>query len=264
MSPAPTEAVRGLEAALGPVPPGSAAAEVAGALLDLLTGGAMRPGDRLPGERILADRLGVGRSAVREGLAALQVLGVVEIRVGSGSYLRSTTSELLPRSLTWGLLVGAESTEHLLEVRSGLERQAAVQAAASPREVDLLELDAHLDEQRRSRDDVEAFVTADMRFHRTVARMAGNPVLEDLLSTSRALLRVWAERYVKRATDFEATVAEHAAVAAAIRAGDQARAGEAMETHMRTASARLRTDPGGAAGAEAPDPGPPDAGSAGS
>lgn len=252
MSPAASEAVRGLEAALGPVAPGSAAAEVAGALLELLTGGAMRPGDRLPGERVLAERLGVGRSAVREGLAALQVLGVVEIRVGSGTYLRSTTSELLPRSLTWGLLVGRESTEHLLEVRSALERQAAVQAAAAPREVDLLELGAQLDEQRRGREDVEAFVTADMRFHRTVARMSGNPVLEDLLSTSRALLRVWAERYVKQATDLDASVAEHAAVAAAIRARDTEGAAAAMEAHMRTASARLRADPGGA-----PDPAPP-------
>ncbi|MEJ5914441.1 FadR/GntR family transcriptional regulator [Pseudokineococcus sp. 1T1Z-3] len=244
MSPSASDAVRDLEAALDPVPPGSAGHEVATALLELLTGGAMRVGDRLPGERMLAARLGVGRSAVREGLAALEVLGIVEVRVGSGTYLRATTSELLPRSLAWGLLVGQESTEHLLQVRSGLERQAALLAAGAPREVDLDELDRLVDEQRRSRDDVDAFVAADMRFHRTVARMAGNPLLEDLLSTSRALLRVWAERYVKAATDLADTVDEHAAVADALRARDPRAAAAAMEAHMRTASARLRADPG--------------------
>src|SRR5690625_5575841 len=70
-------------------------------LLDLLLGESMRPGARLPGERALAESLGGGRGAVRAAASALEVLGIVETRAGSGTYLRSGTSELLPSTLSW-------------------------------------------------------------------------------------------------------------------------------------------------------------------
>nr|WP_235472331.1 GntR family transcriptional regulator [Frigoribacterium sp. Leaf44] len=65
-----------------------------------LVGDPDAPGSRLPPERQLAERLGVGRSAVREALAALEILGIVTVRPGSGTYLRDQTSELLPTTLS--------------------------------------------------------------------------------------------------------------------------------------------------------------------
>src|SRR5919199_3685846 len=110
-----------IAASLDALPAGSAVTVVATRLLDLFTSGRIAPGTRLPPERQLAATLEVGRSAVREALAALEILGVVDVRPGSGTYLRSSTSELLPQTLRWGLLLGERSTADLLELRSGLE-----------------------------------------------------------------------------------------------------------------------------------------------
>ena len=118
-----------ITAALEGLPAGSPVSEVARRLMDLFTGGSIEPGTRLPPERQLAATLGVGRSAVREALAALEILGIVDVRAGSGTYLRGTASDLLPQTLRWGLLIGRRSTSDLLDVRSGLEIYAARLAA---------------------------------------------------------------------------------------------------------------------------------------
>lgn len=198
----------------------------------------MRPGDRLPGERTLAETLGVGRSAVREGIAALEVLGVIETRVGSGSYLRSGTSELLPSTLSWSLLLDQDRTEELAVVRSALERSAAELAARHRTEQEAAELLA-LVERQRAAEDPAAYVEADIAFHRELARIGGNSLLTELLSTTRSLLRVWFERAVDRREDIETATAEHQVLAEAIRDGDPEAASRAMDAHMRTASARI-------------------------
>jgi GntR family transcriptional repressor for pyruvate dehydrogenase complex len=77
-----------LAASLARLPSGSPVSAVTTKLLELFTSGQIAPGTRLPPERQLAASLEVGRSAVREALAALEVLGVVDVRPGSGTYLR--------------------------------------------------------------------------------------------------------------------------------------------------------------------------------
>src|SRR6187402_2518514 len=120
-----------ISAALGALPSGTPVSEVARRLMDLFTSGSIAPGTRLPPERHLAASLGVGRSAVREALAALEILGIVDVRPGSGTYLRGTASELLPQTLRWGLLIGERNTTELLELRSGLEIYVARLAASA-------------------------------------------------------------------------------------------------------------------------------------
>src|SRR5699024_227202 len=110
---------------------------VAQQLLDLFTSGSIEMGTRLPPERKLAAELGVGRSAVREALSALEILGIVDVRPGSGTYLQGTASDLLPQSLRWGLLIGEKNTEELLDLRSGLEIYVARLAALHAAEGDL-------------------------------------------------------------------------------------------------------------------------------
>jgi GntR family transcriptional regulator, transcriptional repressor for pyruvate dehydrogenase complex len=88
-----------LTAALGGNVAGTTAvAEVTRRLLDFFTTGTLQPGDRLPPERQLAISMGVGRSAVREALAAMELLGVVDVRPGSGTYLRGRAVRPRPAS----------------------------------------------------------------------------------------------------------------------------------------------------------------------
>lgn len=221
------------------VPPGTAVSEVVRQLTTLLTDGNLVPGSRLPPERKLAEQLGVGRSAVREALAALEVLGIVAVRPGSGTYLRDSTSELLPTTLSWGLMLSAGHTDQLSEVRSALEVEAASLAACRAAEEDLATLDELVAGMRESVDDPESYVEADARFHLVVSRMAGNEVLTDLLRTIRSLLRVWMERRVRTREEALLAAEEHERVLVALRAGDSGAARAAMRAHMRTARTRV-------------------------
>src|SRR5699024_2023772 len=201
-------------------------------LLDLLLGESMRPGDRLPVERALAESLGVGRSAVREAISALEVLGIVETRAGSGTYLRSSTSELLPSTLSWSLLMDQDRTIELNVVRGALERSAAQLAALTATAEQKDELSRLVTAQRAAADDRESYVAADVAFHRVLAEIGGNGLVGELLATTRTLLRVWFDRAVDNREDIDQAIREHEEIARAVTAGDAVAAGEAMEQHM--------------------------------
>ncbi|GAA5202879.1 FadR/GntR family transcriptional regulator [Microbacterium jejuense] len=234
-----------ITAALGALPSGTPVSEVARRLMDLFTSGDLEAGTRLPPERQLAATLGVGRSAVREALAALEILGIVDVRPGSGTYLRGTASELLPQTLRWGLLIGRKNTAELLELRSGLEiyvaRLAAGRAAASDRGA----LQSSLERMRTAVGDLKSFARADLDFHNALAASAANDTLVDLLHVVRSLLQVYADRAVHDEAEARTAIDEHDAVFRAVEAGDADAAASAMATHMATASERLAAEAAG-------------------
>ena len=217
----------------------TAVAEVARRLLDYFTNDTIEPGDRLPPERQLAASMNVGRSAIREALAALELLGVVTVRPGSGTYLRGRASELLPQTLSWGMLIGAPKTRELIQVRHALEVQAARQAAAAMTPADLEVLSGHLAEMEANRTSFERFVTADMKFHQALAAGAANSLLDDMLQSVRSLIRVWVERALNDSDHAQLTCNEHRAILAALTTGDADQAAAAMSAHMDSAAARL-------------------------
>jgi GntR family transcriptional repressor for pyruvate dehydrogenase complex len=223
----------------GAVTSTTAVAEVARRLLDYFTSDAIEPDDRLPPERQLAASMGVGRSAVREALAALELLGVVTVRPGSGTYLRGRASELLPQTLSWGMLIGAPKTRELIDVRHGLEVQAARQAASAISAEALEELTGHLAEMESNRANFDRFVAADMKFHQAIAAVAGNSLLDDMLRSIRALIRVWVERALNDTTHAQLTCSEHRAILTALTTRDPDQAAAAMSVHMDSAAARL-------------------------
>ena len=232
-----------IAAALGTLPTGSPVSEVARRLMDLFTSGEIAPGTRLPPERQLASTLGVGRSAVREALAALEILGIVDVRPGSGTYLRGAASELLPQTLRWGLLIGERNTAELLELRSGLEIYVARLAAERLDDERVAALGRHVDAMQAAGDDLEGrlteFVRADLAFHQELAGGVQNVILLDLLQVVGSLLRVWADRAVHDPENARRATDEHRAVYEAIVARDADAAASAMALHMATATARL-------------------------
>ncbi|BET45587.1 MULTISPECIES: FadR/GntR family transcriptional regulator [Streptomyces] len=225
---------------LRPVVRESSVSEVAKRLLDHLSAGDIRPGTRLPAERQLAEALGVARSSVRGALSALDVLGIIEIRPGSGSYVREGTSEFLPRAINWGLMLGQRRTQDLVEVRTYMEGVSARLAAERATDADVARLEEHLQHMRDAGGDVTAFIDADIAFHLETARIARNTVLSDILHSIRALLQVWMERVSDIEGTVSGTLCEHDAVLQAVRARDPEAADRAMAEHMRMASARLR------------------------
>lgn len=137
---------------------------------------------RIPGEKHLARELGVSRGTVREALRALTVSGLLEPRVGDGTYVRA--SDELTGLLRHG---GGTELEHVLDVRAVLEVAAAERAARHRTDTDLEALRSAiaLRAEAERAGDVDAYVTADSRFHRAVVDAAGNPLLTRLYDALR-------------------------------------------------------------------------------
>ncbi len=224
---------------LSPVTRFSTVGAVAKQLLDYLTNGNFAPGTRLPPERSLAASLGVGRSTLREAMAALDVLGIIEVRPGSGAYLTSDSAGLLPQAIKWSLLLGQPRTKDLVEVREYLEVMAAKLAAGRAVDDDIDRLSGHVGAMREAGEDVEAFVAADLAFHFEVARIAGNTVLQDILHSIRSLLLVWFDRTLRVPGTIADTLVEHEAVFEAIRTRSPVKAERRMKQLMDAADGRL-------------------------
>jgi GntR family transcriptional repressor for pyruvate dehydrogenase complex len=214
--------------------------EIARRLIEhFFAAGRLSPGDRLPSERALADALGVGRGVVREALKSLSLLGLVDVRVGDGTYLTRPDNELLPRVIEWGLLLGERRIRDLVEARSLLERDVARLAAQRRSEEDLAELRVLLDRMREATVAVD-FVDADLAFHLRLAQASGNTVLADMLSSVQSLIRVWINRVMHNSPDWGPSLREHESVLAALESADPDATEAAMSGHMAAALGRLR------------------------
>lgn len=157
----------------------------------LIADGTLRPGDRLPSEGDLCERLGVSRGSLREAIRMLAALGVLETRHGSGSYVGDLHAADLIRSLslTVGLLP-LEAILELYEMRRALEAHAASLAAARIDDGELAGLGQLLDELEASSDGEEQS-RLDHEFHLRIAEVAGNEALASLLAVFRARSRAY-------------------------------------------------------------------------
>jgi len=226
--------------ALLPLPAGSTASAVTSRLLELFASGAVALGSRLPPERRLAEVLGVGRSAVRESLATLDALGVIETRPGSGTFLRATRTGVLPESVRWSVLIGERDVDELAELRAALEIHAASLAAERGDPAVAARLAREVERMRGSLDRLADFIEADRAFHRELAHASCNTALQDLLDITHGLVHSRVEADPDTRGRAVVALAEHEAVWAAIAAGDADAASAAMRAHMRTSSALLR------------------------
>lgn len=219
----------------------SASAVTAQRFIDYLYENSFTPGDKVPAERTLMTEFDVPRSTLREAISVLEVLGIVETRPGSGTYLRSTTSELLPETLSWSLLLSQHTFGDLLDVRTALEVEIARLAAARVSEELLEALGETLAEQRTALNaaDHEEYVRADRDFHRQLSEACGNSSLEMLSSTVRSLTRVWRDRRVDSIEEIRKAYNEHRAIFTAVLGHDADAAADAMFAHMKSAKRRL-------------------------
>lgn len=220
--------------------PDAPSVEVTRHLLQYLLSGQFAPGDRIPSERKLAEALEIGRASVREAIKSLNLLGLVVVRQGDGTYLTRSTSSLLPEVIEWGLLLGERHVADLIEARTNLEAFNALLAAERGTDEQVGELWQRLEAMRSAGEDYAAYVQADIDFHSHVARMTGNEVLTNLASSFQSLLRVWAAKVIEASGDTAARAAEHEPIAAAIASRDAEAARREMDFHMHDAARRLR------------------------
>lgn len=214
-------------------------AEITQRLLGYLLSGEFEPGSKIPPERQLASGLGVGRSAVREAIKSLSLLGLLDVRQGDGTYLTRSGSDLLPQVIEWGLLLERPQLDDLLQARAEIEVVVAGLAAQQASEADIAVLRERLEEMRAADRDYEAYVEADIAFHVAIARASGNAVFLNLVTSLRSLLRVWAFRVLVHAGETETSLSMHEPIVEAIESGDVEAAQAAVRAHMDRAARRL-------------------------
>ncbi|MFA1540168.1 FadR/GntR family transcriptional regulator [Actinomadura monticuli] len=189
--------------------------QVIGQLRDEIVGGTWAVGGKIPPEPVLAETLGVGRNTVREAVRALTHAGLLESRQGDGTYVRATSelSGAVRRRLETAELV------EILEVRRGLEVEAARLAATRRTEADIAAITAALARRDASwaAGEHAAFVEADLAFHTAVVDATHNRVLMDLYRDFSAVLRagIGAAGVLLEHADVP-----HGPIAAAVEAGD--------------------------------------------
>lgn len=157
----------------------------------LIADGDLKPGDRLPSEGELCERLGVSRGPLREAIRTLSALGVIDTRHGSGSYVSELHAADLIRGL--GLTVGLlplDSIIELYEMRRALEAHAASLAAARIDDDTVARLDELLS-RLEDVDDDETISELDHEFHSTISEVAGNDALATLLDVLRSRSRAY-------------------------------------------------------------------------
>jgi GntR family transcriptional repressor for pyruvate dehydrogenase complex len=212
---------------------------------DSVLNGSLKPGDQLPAERDLAQRLGVSRTAVREAVKTLHEKGLVEAYSGRGTFVTDGTSQAARQSFDLMVKVGQqEGSPHLVELRLILEPEIAALAAARVQEEDLAAMREAVALMDRSQKDPEAYIEADLDFHLALAEAAANPLILSLIDSIVGLLREQRIRIFDAAGGPQRGQFHHKRILEAVERRDPEMARGAMRAHLE----QVRQDSQGPSG----------------
>jgi DNA-binding FadR family transcriptional regulator len=208
---------------------------------DLIVGQKLQPGSKLPSERELVRDLRISRASVREALRILEIMGLVEVSPGKGSYVKGLTGDLFIPLSTW-ISTHKETLNNHFEARLVLEPAAAGFAALRASENDIWKLNRALAafKEKLGGDDIVGLINLDIQFHGLIGAATGNKTLKLLMDTiTRFLFDGWKATLRVQGRPRK-TVTEHEKILTAIMQRDEKQARLAMERHLRHAIQNLR------------------------
>lgn len=218
-------------------------------VIDFLEGeiesGALKPGDKLPPETILADQMGVSRIVIREAFSGLRHDGKIETRHGRGAFVAEAHKR---KSFRLDHLESGrpDDIRHLYELRAVLEVSAAALSAIRAKEDDIAKLKEFLDDMGRAVEDGDDGVEPDAHFHELLAKASGNPYLSDFMQFMRS--RMWdlilhARGHSRKYPGLPRLVQEeHEAIFNAVEGRNANQARKAALRHIQKAAKRLGVD----------------------
>lgn len=201
--------------------------------------GDLKPGDRLPAERELAEDFDVSRTAVREAIKSLAEKDLIEIQVGRGTFVKVPSPDRAAETINVLLQVARGSTEHLQVARQILEVPIARLAASNRKKEHLDRLSSLIDTMESEIDSPKAFVKADTDFHGELARATSNPVLHVLIHPIISLLRDEQTYAVDYQTALEAALTSHKEIYDHVESQNPEKAGESMRSHLEQVNEML-------------------------
>jgi GntR family transcriptional regulator, transcriptional repressor for pyruvate dehydrogenase complex len=191
------------------------------------------PGERIPPERELCQQLGVGRASLREALKALEIIGMIETRLGDGTYV-CQRSEFLSRPLLWAITSSSEAeVQELVEARKLIEVELAGLAAERATPSDLRQIGVHLDQMESSIGDMDQFQRSDIAFHLAIAQASHNRILMNALLLIRNLLQNWIGSALKIHGVAEKALQQHQRIFLGIAKKNPPAARAEMQTHLQ-------------------------------
>ena len=198
----------------------------------LIAEGLLKPGDALPGERGLSEMLKVSRTSVRQALKALDVLGVLEIRPGSRTYLNKSISKLLINPMKFMTLLHKVGVIELFETRKIIEVALARLAAENATEKDIEKMRIALEESKQNLNNPKKYLYLEMDFHEAIFVASSNRILTAFMASINNLLLETREKTVMIYLDLEDSLKQHIKIFNAIRNRNPEKAGEAMFEHL--------------------------------
>ncbi len=192
----------------------------------------LKPGDKLPPERELAEMFSVSRSSIRDAIRSLELSGMVEPRQGIGTVVCEVTADSLLNPLVHALKRKQELVSELLEVRKMIEPPLSARAAAHASEEEIKEMEDILRRQAEKMAREEMTIEEDSEFHYTIAMASGNSVVLKVLDLLMDLLRETRERSLQVPGRAQRSLAGHRQILAAIKRGDAKAAEAAMCRHI--------------------------------
>lgn len=218
--------------------------EVFDRLRRMILDGELAPGDPVPSERALMARFGVGRPAVREALQTMHTMGLITVTHGERSRVNELSPELAFQQVDavaqFLMAAAPENLDYLKDARKMFEVGTVKIAAARRSDADLLRLGELLEAQRDELGHAEAFVQADMAFHRKIVSIAGNPLITAVADAMLKWLFQYHTSLLHWSGNEHITLDEHARIIAAIESGDPEAAGEIMTVHLDRSAANYR------------------------
>jgi GntR family transcriptional repressor for pyruvate dehydrogenase complex len=201
-------------------------------LLSYVVGGTWKAGDRIPPERDLCQQLGIARTSLREALKAMELVGMLDSRVGDGTFV-CPRSEFLSRPLLWAF-TGSDHDElqEVMEARTIIEESLAGLAAERGTDDQIKQIGNAVQMMRDSIARGDSSLEADMAFHIAVSTAAQNGVLLNAVQLLRNLMRQWIHYKLLIPDVPDVVLKRHIAIYKAIAARKPAAARTAMRQHL--------------------------------
>jgi len=210
--------------------------QVAEKLQQLMISESLLPGHKLPSERALAERLDVSRTVIREAMRVLSAQGLLEVKPGSGTYIRELSLNDAAASI--GLYLDMHQVQNhykdLMEIRRTLEIEIVGLAAERASGEDIVALETAVEEIERNREDAETFIRADLAFHECLAKATHNVLYSILLAPIADLqlkFRLAAYKHDQQAT-VEGALDYHRRILERVRDQDTEGARQVMQDHL--------------------------------
>ncbi|MEM9052895.1 MAG: FadR/GntR family transcriptional regulator [Bacteroidota bacterium] len=209
---------------------------------ELISSGQLKPGDRLPSERMLSERLGVGRTHLRDALRKLEFYGILKTMPQSGTVVAGLGLPALQVLITDMLNLQGNDFRSLVEARVILETNIVQLAAENRNDQDLLEIQAALDAHSKKIMNGEDAVDEDFLFHLKLADASKNSVLKSLmLIITPDIMQYFRKHDVCGEGRAEVAIDQHREILNCIVDKDSHKAGESLKTHLSEISTYVKT-----------------------